>query len=85
MKGMLCDVNINVELNIGLSSQTVISSELWPRLYMCHILLGCSNRGNEMCRTCCAHGRDQKCAQNFSRKPEGKRPCGRPKSDGKLK
>jgi len=29
---------------------------------------------------CSIHGKDEKCIQNFGRKPEGKRPLGRRKS-----
>jgi len=33
----------------------------------------------EKAGTCITHGREEKCVQNFSRKPEGKRPHCRPR------
>jgi hypothetical protein len=34
--------------------------------------------------TCSMHGRDEKCIQNFHRKPEGKRTLGRLRVDGRI-
>jgi hypothetical protein len=34
---------------------------------------------DEMGLTCSTHGSDEKCVQYFGRKPEGKRPLGRPR------
>jgi len=42
------------------------------------ILLGWSSQGRWEGRASSTHGRDEKCIQNFSRKPEVERPCGRP-------
>jgi hypothetical protein len=42
-------------------------------------LLGRSNRGDEVGRTCGTHGRGQECVQGFGGKPEGKRPLERPR------
>jgi len=42
-------------------------------------LLGELYRRDEMGSVSSTHGRHENCIQNFSRKPEGKRPLGRPR------
>jgi hypothetical protein len=44
------------------------------------IFLGGTIENNEMGRTCSAYGGEERCIQGLVRKPEGKRPLGRPRS-----
>jgi hypothetical protein len=59
----------------------------WRRLHNegLHNLYSSPNvKEDEMGRACSPHGRDEKCRQNFGRKPERKRPLGRPRRKWKA-